>query len=77
MSQENLGPDMGDNPSVTTIFQSYPDLFEYLHNLVQDAQASGAVVQIITILPPQVKITGEDGTQIYGCKPLSVSCPKT
>lgn len=51
------------------------EIYEFLHNVIQDAQASGAIVNIITIIPPN--ITDSDGTVIKGCKPKADTCPKT
>jgi hypothetical protein len=61
----------------TTVFRSNPELMEYLNNVIQDAQSSGAIVHVITILPPHIERVADDGmVTIEGCNPKAVICPK-
>lgn len=57
-------------------FPTFPDFFEYLHNVIEDAHASGCVVHIVTLWPTHLEIKGPLGTQVLGCKPKAASCPK-
>ena len=66
-----------ENPNPEVIIISDPKLYETLFNIVQDAQAAGSVVQIITIWP-----ASSDGgplaaqmARMTDCKP-SGQCPK-
>ncbi|GKI97692.1 MULTISPECIES: hypothetical protein [Klebsiella pneumoniae complex] len=62
--------------STTHIVTGLPeDFYEFLHNVIQDAQASGSIVNIITIIPGQ--LDNGDGMQIQGCRPKAETCPKT
>lgn len=51
------------------------EVYEFLHNVIQDAQASGAVVNIVTIIPSASEDNTGSGTK--GCKPGDSVCPKT
>jgi hypothetical protein len=60
----------------TNVLTGCPEeVYEFLHNVIQDAQASGSVVNIITIIPSQTD--DGDGGSTKGCKPGSDRCPKT
>ena len=52
------------------------ELYEFLHNVIQDAQASGSIVNIITIIPTQADAGAESLAQVQ-CKPKADTCPKT
>lgn len=52
-----------------------PKLLELIYNIVQDAQASGSVVQIITIWPTSSPL-GDGESMPKGCKPKDERCPK-
>jgi hypothetical protein len=61
----------------TTVFRSNPELMEYLNNVIQDAQSSGAIVHVITILPPHIERVDDSGlVTIEGCNPKAQTCPK-
>jgi hypothetical protein len=62
----------------TVIFKVFPELFEHLTNIINDAQASGSIVHVITIVPPQMLKHTADGTVItsHSCVPGDSSCPK-
>ena len=61
----------------TTVFRSNPELMEYLNNVIQDAQSSGAIVHVITILPPHIERVADNGAvTIESCNPKAVICPK-
>ena len=51
------------------------EVYEFLHNVIQDAQASGAIVNLITIIPDGSVDNGGVGTK--GCKPGDATCPKS
>lgn len=60
----------------TNVITGCPEeVYEFLHNVIQDAQVSGAVVNIITIIPSQVDNIDDVSTK--GCKPKATVCPKT
>lgn len=58
------------------ILEGFPEVAEHLHNIIQDAQAAGAIVQIITIFPASGKMTEEDGAVSKSCNPKDSVCPK-
>ncbi|MCP9626135.1 hypothetical protein NML43_03415 [Rhodopseudomonas palustris] len=59
------------------VFKVFPELFEHVSNIVNDAQASGSIVQIITIVPPQLAKLDSGGKILSeGCKPGDSICPK-
>lgn len=61
----------------STIFRSNPEFMEYLNNVIQDAQSSGAIVHVITILPPHIERVSDSGeVTIESCKPKAEICPK-
>ena len=61
----------------TVIKDTSPELFEFLHNLVQDAQATGAIDNIITIIPASMQDIGDDSEiETIKCKPKNETCPK-
>lgn len=51
---------------------------EYLHNVVSDAQATGSIVHLITIIPntPERAISLQDHA-VEGCNPKARNCPKS
>lgn len=51
------------------------EVFEFLGNVIQEAQAAGSIVQIITIYP-SVDNLDDSGDVIKGCKPKADHCPK-
>lgn len=51
------------------------EVYEFLHNIVQDAQATGAIVNIITIIPNETP--SDDFDEGIKCKPKATTCPKT
>lgn len=61
----------------STVYRSNPEFMEYLNNVIQDAQSSGAIVHVITILPPHIERVGDNGLiTIQGCNPKAEICPK-
>ena len=59
------------------VYSGREDLYEFMNNIIQDAQASGSIVQIITIFPEMSMEENDDGTvAVRGCKPKAVHCPK-
>ncbi len=56
------------------INQGNDEVYEFLGNVIQEAQASGSIVQIITIYPPVEALSNEAITK--GCKPKADHCPK-
>jgi hypothetical protein len=59
------------------IYSGREDLYEFMSNIIQDAQASGSIVQIITIIPEMTIEEDERGdVVIKGCKPKAATCPK-
>ena len=56
---------------------SDPLIYETIFNIVQDAQAAGSVVQLITIWPPSSSTDPGGGTaDIKSCNPKDTICPK-
>jgi hypothetical protein len=51
------------------------EVYEFLHNVIQEAQATGAVVHIITIIPSGS--SSDTGDRQKGCNPGDTTCPKT
>ncbi|WP_321502282.1 hypothetical protein [Breoghania sp.] len=58
------------------VLTGFPDVAEHLHNVIQDAQASGAIVHIITIIPTGSQSFPDDGPDDKSCKPKAQICPK-
>jgi hypothetical protein len=70
--------DDNDHIVQTVIFKVFPELFEHLTNIINDAQASGAIVHVITIVPPQTLRHTPEGVVIteHSCVPGDSGCPK-
>jgi len=62
------------NKETIVINQGNDEVYEFLGNVIQEAQASGSIVQIITIYPPVDTLDSEGG--IKGCNPKADHCPK-
>lgn len=63
--------------SETTVFSSTPELMEFLNNVIQDAQASGCIVHMVTIIPPHIQQANDSGgVDIKSCQPKASTCPK-
>ncbi|MEW8628244.1 MAG: hypothetical protein AB2551_21040 [Candidatus Thiodiazotropha sp.] len=59
------------------VYSGREDLYEFMNNIIQDAQASGSIVQIITIFPETTMEGSSDASvEVKGCKPKAVHCPK-
>jgi hypothetical protein len=65
----------GENEEAKVIVVSDPKLYEYLYSVIQDAQASGAVVHIVTILPTTI-VSPNGIIEPLGCNPKATTCPK-
>lgn len=53
-----------------------PKLYEFLYKVVAEAQASGAVVIVTTIIPPAQTTVGDGLPTIESCMPGESTCPK-
>ena len=58
------------------ILEGFPEMAEHLHNVIQDAQAAGAIVQIITIFPASGWMAEGDVAANKSCNPKDTVCPK-
>lgn len=57
-------------------FTTDPQLYEHLYNVIQEAQAMGSIVHIVTILPPPSGDKSGLVATVQGCKPGDAICPK-
>lgn len=72
---------MGEETNDNNEFKSHvlsvsdPRLYELLFTILQDAQAAGSVVQIITIWPSSAGVARDGVVHPTKCSPTGV-CPK-
>ena len=58
---------------IKIIHGTSPELYDFLMDVIQDAQSLGSIIQIVTIIPPFLELS-ENGerkfkTYISGCSP--------
>lgn len=71
MSDENKPTE-----SIVAVSGLSPDFLEFLHNVIQEAQAVGSTVNIITITPASNNAGGKSSFISDGCGPGDRTCPK-